>query len=630
MITYFIKCVVCSGLLLGVYALFLEREKMHRFNRLYLLAAWIVSWFIPLITFKMQAPKVVEQIQHTVLPATNNFVPNFVPEQSSEILMNTEVQQTSINYLPMILWSIYGIVTLILLIRFVMNMAQINRLIRKNVVQKFADYSLVLVPNNAVSFSFFNYIFPAESDYENGQIEHSIFLHEMVHARKMHSIDILFMELCKVFLWFNPSIFLYKRAIQLNHEFLADEVVVENNNVVNYQNLLLSKITQIPISQLVSSSNYSITKKRFIMMTKRTKRIKAMCLKLGIIPVAGIMIFGFSKKVVTNPKATAQKDFSETVVPFATNDENDSDIVSAYKTLYNSIIQKGKADNGYDSIHYDGSRSQFLRLQSMYQSMDASQKAKVGTDTLPIFAIIALDNPHTYPKQQRPTETQIKKWSAHPELWAIWYNDERIKNTDLKNYSKNELAHYRVDALAEYIRPKMGYNVEIHIYDQAHYEESTKGYQRWQDPIRGTEFHKIPITKTVIENGVKKSFTPPTVVKDANYKVPSPPPYPYIKGKPINPPMPPKYIVSKDNISEEQYESFTYMLRSTWSRKDLPNGKYERGYNIDKETLEKLYPLYEKMSAEQKVGIIKIPSPDELKSSSDNKIFIIPSIRLIN
>lgn len=43
MITYLLKSIVCSGLLLGVYFLFLEKEKMHRFNRFYLLVAWLIS-----------------------------------------------------------------------------------------------------------------------------------------------------------------------------------------------------------------------------------------------------------------------------------------------------------------------------------------------------------------------------------------------------------------------------------------------------------------------------------------------------------------------------------------------------------------------------------------------------------
>lgn len=163
MITYLLKSIVCSGLLLGVYFLFLEKEKMHRFNRFYLLAAWLVSWLIPLITFKVQAPEAVEKVQQTILPATDN-----IAQHSTETLINTGVQQAHVNYFPIIFWCIYGMVTLILLIRFVMNMIQIRRQITKHGVQKSGNYLLVLIPDNEVSFSFFNYIFPAQDDYANG------------------------------------------------------------------------------------------------------------------------------------------------------------------------------------------------------------------------------------------------------------------------------------------------------------------------------------------------------------------------------------------------------------------------------------------------------------------------------
>ncbi len=302
MITYLIKSIICSGLSLGVYYLFLEREKMHQFNRLYLLTAFVVSWIIPLITFKIQTPLITEKIQPVITSAI--FINQHPP---SDILMNTSVQQTPHNYLSIVLWAIYAIVTFILLIRFAINLYQLSKLIIKNPCEKHDGYSLVIVSDNMISFSFLGYIFPSIDDYENGTMNKEIFLHESAHVKEMHSLDILFMELMKVFLWLNPFVFLYKKGIQLNHEFIADDVVVKNNDTVNYQHLLLSKIMQTPISQLVSTSNYSITKKRFIMMTKKTEHIKAILLKLAVIPIFGIIIFGFSEKV-TAKETTIHKE----------------------------------------------------------------------------------------------------------------------------------------------------------------------------------------------------------------------------------------------------------------------------------------------------------------------------------
>ncbi|MDE1191651.1 MAG: M56 family metallopeptidase [Arachidicoccus sp.] len=292
MIIYLIKSIVCSGILLGVYFFFLEKEKIHQFNRFYLLFAWIISWIIPLISCKIQILKIAD-IKEIILP-NKNFKVQYSP---SEKLINNTLHESSLN-LSNITWIIYAIITLILLIRFIMNLYQIKELISSNIIQKNDKYSLVSVPHNNVSFSFFNYIFLAENDYVDDIINEEIFLHETVHSKEKHSIDILFIELIKVFLWINPFVFLYKKAIQINHEFIADDVVVRKNNVTGYQHLLLTKILQAPISKLVSSSSYSITKKRFIMMTKKTKQSKALLLKFLIIPITGALILGFSKNTV--------------------------------------------------------------------------------------------------------------------------------------------------------------------------------------------------------------------------------------------------------------------------------------------------------------------------------------------
>jgi hypothetical protein len=67
-------------------------------------------------------------------------------------------------------------------------------------------------------------------------------VHTRTHAcDSKHTLDILFIELLKTVFWFNLFLF-YKKKPQLNHEFLADEKVVNSyNNVPFYQSLLLQR-----------------------------------------------------------------------------------------------------------------------------------------------------------------------------------------------------------------------------------------------------------------------------------------------------------------------------------------------------------------------------------------------------
>src|SRR5690606_26392103 len=106
---------------------------------------------------------------------------------------------------------------------------------------------------------------------ENRKIENELFAHELVHVNQKHTLDILFAEFLIMVMWFNPLLYFYKKAIQLNHEFLADEKVIDAyQDVVSYQQMLLSRSSATPVLQLASNLNFGLTKKRLLMMTKNT------------------------------------------------------------------------------------------------------------------------------------------------------------------------------------------------------------------------------------------------------------------------------------------------------------------------------------------------------------------------
>ena len=53
MIDFLIKSSGCLVVFLTFYNLFLEREKMHRFNRFYLIITLILSLVIPFVTYEI-------------------------------------------------------------------------------------------------------------------------------------------------------------------------------------------------------------------------------------------------------------------------------------------------------------------------------------------------------------------------------------------------------------------------------------------------------------------------------------------------------------------------------------------------------------------------------------------------
>lgn len=276
MIDFLIKSSVCFFLLLSIYKLFLEQEKMSIFNRFYLLGSLIFSIAIPFISFEIQ----IEAIKMVNLNAIEIF-------PSSSVIAEKKT-----NYLPILFWSIYGITTAIFTFRFCKNCHAFFHKINSNPTQKFEGATLVLVEEKILPHTFMNYIFINKNDYENRKIEGELFTHELTHVRQKHTLDVLFIEILKTIFWFNPLLIFYKKAIQLNHEFLADEKVVTSyKNVPFYQSLLLEKASWNSNFYLASNLNFLVTKKRLIMMTKTTSQSRALLKKLAVVPVFASLLF---------------------------------------------------------------------------------------------------------------------------------------------------------------------------------------------------------------------------------------------------------------------------------------------------------------------------------------------------
>lgn len=292
MTTYIIKTILCSATLYLIYYLLLEKEKIHRFNRFYLVFSVIFSFIAPLIRLKTY---IVERIipEPLYLPGNTFQSSTFQSSGFRQTISSGNDYLTFTNFLLIV----YISVTAFLFYRFIINILTIYFKIRKNKKVPFQGAQLVLTDANNDPHSFLNYIFINNLDFERGVIENEIFSHELAHIRQKHSLDILFIELITIFAWVNPSLYLYRNAIQLNHEFLADDYVVETIPYKHdYQLLLLDKARKPSMFVLSSSFNYLQTKKRIIMMSKITSLRMAILKKIALIPVVVAIALLFSSK----------------------------------------------------------------------------------------------------------------------------------------------------------------------------------------------------------------------------------------------------------------------------------------------------------------------------------------------
>ena len=108
---------------------------------------------------------------------------------------------------------------------------------------------------------------------------------------------ILLIEIFQILFWFNPFIYFYKKSIKLNHEFLADEYVLQrNSDLKTYQHQILDCIATQNPSMMASNFNFILTKKRLLMMTKNTSKRKVKILSFASLPFILSAFVLFSQK----------------------------------------------------------------------------------------------------------------------------------------------------------------------------------------------------------------------------------------------------------------------------------------------------------------------------------------------
>lgn len=322
-----VNIILCSGLFLIFYRLFLQNEKMFVFNRIFLISALILSISIPFMKIQKINPienqinriyqlKTIQKPQQTTAVIQNtNPIQNYTYSVSQNQTENTVDIQSVIQF-------IYFSVAILLMIRFLNNLNFLFKKIRKAKKIKKNVFTIVLIEKDSVPFSFLNYMFVAKDEFENDFLSSPVFGHELAHIRQKHSLDVILVEILKIIFWFNPFIWSYKKQIQLNHEFLADsEVNRLNYDSVGYKLLLIESAAGRP-NVLSSSFSYLSTKKRIIMMSKNTTKTRQRILQSLSIPlfISGMLIFsqtaqaqqknpveGVSKKEMRQFKRAAKK-----------------------------------------------------------------------------------------------------------------------------------------------------------------------------------------------------------------------------------------------------------------------------------------------------------------------------------
>ena len=476
MTEYLLKIIVCSGVFMLVYFLFLEKEKMYRFNRFYLLGCILFSLLIPLITITI--------IKDTPLQSVNDFVfiPGNVVSETVPVIMDVPIQN---NFgIENILLLCYSFITVFFLFRFFVNIYNLCARIRRVHSITFEGARIVLIEEQLTPHSFLNYIFLNKTAYENGSIEEEILYHELTHVKQHHTIDILFIELLTAFLWINPFIFLVKKAIKLNHEFLADEGVInEYKNVNAYQALLLGKTNQQSAFFLTSQFNFLITKKRLIMITKYTSRRIAIIKQSFAVMIVALATFIFSTKVIAAqeknnnhpdkslltqtqapamlPDAAIQKDTMKRTwfsnYAGGTKDGVSPELIKEYHGIAERYKVSGKK---WPIFKKDISITDQERLEEIFLQMSLSQQK---------LEEVVFWKPSGPLSMVVPTDKQFNSFK-NSKIYGLWINDKKVPNNILNRYSAKDFSNMSVSKLYPNAKKGKSYSYQVDLMTNEYFK----------------------------------------------------------------------------------------------------------------------------------------------------------------
>ncbi|MCG8310828.1 MAG: M56 family metallopeptidase [Cytophagales bacterium] len=185
---------------------------------------------------------------------------------------------------------IYSIVYIIGLLAFairsILGLATLLYFSRRYPREKIDGFTAVILTGGQSPFAFFNLLFINHTTYEKGRLDELI-VHEKIHRDQLHSVDLILLELYTILHWFNPIVWLIKNDLKAEHEFLVDEQVIKRGfDKTRYQALLLRSHEGMA-PYLANNFNYSILRKRLIMMTKQ----KSKGIKLNYILAMPILLF---------------------------------------------------------------------------------------------------------------------------------------------------------------------------------------------------------------------------------------------------------------------------------------------------------------------------------------------------
>jgi TonB family protein len=279
-----------------IYFVFLSQDTKYLRNRVFIISSVIGAFILPFIMVNIREQSGLYYFGKTLSEVL------VTADRTKDGIINTSVNTLNVNT---ILLKIYFTGVIIFSIRLCSDLLNLLVLIEKNKMKN--DHIIYFKGINTAGFSALGYIFINRS-LSSIEVD-EVVRHEQNHLDKRHFLDILLIEITKVFQWFNPFVYLLNRSIRAIHEYQADESCIKSGMpVVRYQKLLLSNVFRSGrINVYNCFSNPSLLKKRMIMMSKEPSGNYSSLKMLTVIPLTVLLVLVISACEKSHHSANSPK-----------------------------------------------------------------------------------------------------------------------------------------------------------------------------------------------------------------------------------------------------------------------------------------------------------------------------------
>ena len=289
---YSLKVGGCLAVFYLFFKLLLSRETFHRFNRIVLLGAMVLSFVLPLCVITV----------YRELPV--------LPESPAEEAVTTVAAEPPVEPFPWekLAGGVFVAGAVVTLLGTCCSLFGVVRLVRRGSRERLEDGSVLVRTDRAVTpFSWGRYIFMSGKDLaENGD---AILLHERAHLRLRHSLDLIVTDVAGCLQWFNPAMWLLRRELRAIHEYEADEAVLESGvDARDYQLLLIRKVAGGRWYSVANSFNHSKLKNRITMMLRKRSSRWAGARVLLLLPLMGAALGAFAETAYVFPEDKVTKE----------------------------------------------------------------------------------------------------------------------------------------------------------------------------------------------------------------------------------------------------------------------------------------------------------------------------------